>query len=435
MRKPPLEFLESRCLLSAVGFVQHDGPVNGNATIARLADLDGDGDLDAVTFRGDGWSWFENTGGEFSQSPSHTAMDAEVCCTIQAADLDSDNDIDLVFEGLERTFWQENVNGTGSFGDTQELTTFGRFVLADFDVDGDVDIVSSSEFGRELVIQENSNGEFTSTVRIDRNGPSLPQLATADINRDDYLDLLYVATGLPFEGIPSILRWYPGLADGEFGEPVAIGESENREDVAHLQWVTAIKSADVDGDLDLDVVIGSRHGIGWYENLNEEGDFGSYRQFSDLSIASIHVADMDLDGDVDIVATSRVYPDIQIVWFENYDGMGDFDEPIVVFDEVAGRLDINVASIAVGDIDGDQDVDLLSPFGWFQSNASEPPPQVELPGDANSDGSTDFEDFLIIANNFGKEDAVFADGDFDGDGRVSLLDFLVLAENFGAHAI
>ena len=129
-----------------------------------------------------------------------------------------------------------------------------------------------------------------------------------------------------------------------------------------------------------------------------------------------------------------MYPDIQLAWFENDDGKGDFSEPIVVFDEVAGRLDINVASIAVGDIDGDNDVDLLSPFGLFESNASELVPQAVFPGDANGDGSTNFQDFLILANHFGNEDAAFADGDFDGDGRVSFLDFLVLAQNFGVTA-
>ena len=56
--------------------------------------------------------------------------------------------------------------------------------------------------------------------------------------------------------------------------------------------------------------------------------------------------------------------------------------------------------------------------------------QSVLPGDANGDGSTNFQDFLILANNFGKEDAAFAEGDFDGDGSVSFLDFLVLAQNF-----
>ena len=58
-----------------------------------------------------------------------------------------------------------------------------------------------------------------------------------------------------------------------------------------------------------------------------------------------------------------------------------------------------------------------------------------ITGDANGDGSTDFQDFLILANNFGKEDAVFAEGDFDGDGRVSFLDFLVLANDFGRSTV
>ena len=57
-----------------------------------------------------------------------------------------------------------------------------------------------------------------------------------------------------------------------------------------------------------------------------------------------------------------------------------------------------------------------------------------LSGDADSDGFVGFGDFLILANNFGKEDDVFFhDGDFDGDGRVSFLDFLVLAQNFQAN--
>lgn len=54
------------------------------------------------------------------------------------------------------------------------------------------------------------------------------------------------------------------------------------------------------------------------------------------------------------------------------------------------------------------------------------------PGDANADLFVDFQDFLVLANNFGKTDAIFAEGDFDEDGNVGFLDFLVLAENFGA---
>lgn len=53
--------------------------------------------------------------------------------------------------------------------------------------------------------------------------------------------------------------------------------------------------------------------------------------------------------------------------------------------------------------------------------------------DINSSGEVDFADFLILANNFGRTDAAFADGDLDGNGEVNFLDFLVLAEHFEEH--
>ena len=61
--------------------------------------------------------------------------------------------------------------------------------------------------------------------------------------------------------------------------------------------------------------------------------------------------------------------------------------------------------------------------------------QDPIPGDANTDGVVDFSDFLIVADNFGKnEDVAFADGDFNGDGMVSFADFLLLSQNFGESA-
>ena len=58
------------------------------------------------------------------------------------------------------------------------------------------------------------------------------------------------------------------------------------------------------------------------------------------------------------------------------------------------------------------------------------PPEI-LPGDINFDGEVNFQDFLVIASNFSKTDAVFADGDFDGSDTVDFGDFLLLAANFG----
>ena len=58
-----------------------------------------------------------------------------------------------------------------------------------------------------------------------------------------------------------------------------------------------------------------------------------------------------------------------------------------------------------------------------------------IPGDADRDGEVGFRDFILLATNFGKTDAAFADGDFGGDGIVDFTDFVVLAQNFGRQAI
>lgn len=55
-----------------------------------------------------------------------------------------------------------------------------------------------------------------------------------------------------------------------------------------------------------------------------------------------------------------------------------------------------------------------------------------VPGDADGNGTVDFEDFLLLSMNFGRTDDVdVANGDFDSNGEVDFNDFLVLSANFG----
>jgi|GEM_PF-5603533 len=58
-----------------------------------------------------------------------------------------------------------------------------------------------------------------------------------------------------------------------------------------------------------------------------------------------------------------------------------------------------------------------------------------LAGDLNNDATVDFNDFLILAMNFGNTDATPEDGDFDLDGTVSFVDFLILGKNFGKQIV
>ena len=58
------------------------------------------------------------------------------------------------------------------------------------------------------------------------------------------------------------------------------------------------------------------------------------------------------------------------------------------------------------------------------------PVSTTLLGDANFDRTVDFFDFLVVARNFRRTDAVWPEGDFNFDRRVDLSDFLWISRNF-----
>src|SRR5439155_19903695 len=54
-----------------------------------------------------------------------------------------------------------------------------------------------------------------------------------------------------------------------------------------------------------------------------------------------------------------------------------------------------------------------------------------LTGDLNKDGQVSISDFIDLASNFGKTNAIWSDGDLNLDGTVTIADFIDLAANFG----
>jgi len=53
-----------------------------------------------------------------------------------------------------------------------------------------------------------------------------------------------------------------------------------------------------------------------------------------------------------------------------------------------------------------------------------------LAGDVNHDGSVNFSDLLILAQNYGSQQPLFENGDLDGDGSVTFGDLLLLAQHY-----
>ena len=190
-----------------------------NATIAGCdegsvawGDYDNDGDLDFVVFgrnasntrltklyRNDGSDTFNEVSAGFMGVFSGSA---------NWGDYDNDGDLDLLLTGRnsdERTNYNGITkiyknNGDGTFTDTPYgLAQFsmGEAEWADFDYDGDLDIVivgRDNATSTRLYIYRNDGGSFTKTFDY-LNGVSSGSLTLGDYDNDGDMDIAFTGSG------------------------------------------------------------------------------------------------------------------------------------------------------------------------------------------------------------------------------------------------
>ena len=318
------------------------------------ADLDGDGDQDALSASpaDSKIAWYENTDGLGGFGPpqiiSTTALYAR---SVYAADLDGDGDQDVLSAsaGDNTIAWYENTNGSGSFGPQQVITALANFAntvfAIDIDGDGDQDVLSASY--DELAWYENVNGlgNFGPGQVISTAFNALRHVFAADLDGDGDADVLSASSG------DNKIAWYEN-ADGlgHFGPQRIITNQ--------AAWALSVLAADIDGDGDQDVLSASASDdtVAWYENSDGRGSFGPRRVISDLAdvATSVFAADIDGDGDLDVLSTS--IDDDKIAWYENTNGLGSFDHREFVLSLSSDRA----WCVTAADFDGDGDPDALS---------------------------------------------------------------------------
>jgi len=144
----------------------------------------------------------------------------------------------------------------------------------------------------------------------------------------------------------------------------------------------SVYAADLDGDGDLDVLSASviDGKIAWYKN-DGNGDFGPQRVITTSADGawSVYAADLDGDGDQDVLSASR--NDDIIAWYEN-DGNGGFGPQRVITTSARGT-----ESVYAADLDGDGDQDVLSAsfsvdkIAWYENEGSPMDTDVETASD------------------------------------------------------
>jgi hypothetical protein len=221
----------------------------------------------------------------------------------QAVGVDVDGGaVDLVVPGDLSEVSVLRGNGDGTFQSEQRFTTIGplRHVSAsDFDGDGDQDLVAltrtpPSFVFRGVLLPGRGDGTFESEIKLfDANFPQ--RLLTADLDNDGNLDLVFVE--FSSEAIGVLL----GDGAGGFSAVTHFG-------VAGESSVQNVAIADVNRDaaLDLISVFGQAAQIGVLFGLGD-GTFDTEAVVSSgVGAQDMVVADVDLDGLLDIVAATDV---------------------------------------------------------------------------------------------------------------------------------
>jgi len=369
------------------------------------ADLDGDGDFDVLSAShyDNKIAWYENIDGLANFGPQQIiTVNAGYASTIYCADFDNDGDIDVVSGSYEdnEVCWYENTNGQGSFGPQQIITSDAKgawsVFCADLDNDGNSDVLSASLNDDKIAWYENSDGQgnFGPQQLITASANEARSVYGADLDGDGDNDVLSAS----FDD--DKIAWYENTdGQGTFGPQQIITTSAD--------GAFSVFSTDLDGDGDNDVLSASEDDdkIAWYENLDGSGTFEIRQSISVGANAAMCVFSIDLDGDEDNDVLSASYIDNKICWYENIDGQGNFGTQ-----QIISTSALDAISVFSTDLDGDGDNDVLSAsfadnkIAWYE----------------NIHGSGTFSSQRIITTNAIGARAVYS-ADLDGDSDYDVL--------------
>ena len=339
---------------------------------------------------------------------------------VSTADLDADGLLDVVVcdIGDKRVTWIRQT-AAGVFSEQplgEPVSAPAHAQAVDLDRDGDVDVVvadlgvlppSDAKVGAVVVLDNVGEGRFVNRVIVERVA-RVSDVRAADLDGDGDLDLAVAQFGY----LEGETRWLEALGGGRFESHV----------LQRLSGAINAVPADVDGDGDADIV--SLVSQEWEEVYVFENDgrggftprriWGATNE--DFGSSWITVADLDRDGDVDVlysngdafdygVHLSRPWHGLQ--WLDNQGGLRFVRHRIADYSGASSPQPVDL------DGDGDLDVVVVSAFNTWEDPTAQSLIWLE------NDGAMRFSRHDVT--NTPTHLLTLTTGDFDSDGHPDLV--------------
>jgi len=301
----------------------------------------------------------------FDYDGAGTVIDAETSFQVARSgiarllDVDGDGDADLV-RGKE---WLENHDGVGGFVNRgsyydSALLHLTPIELADFNDDGWPDLAISSRANLTFLIGTPLWGNFDIGPIIETaDDAHFVTAAIQDFNRDGAFDVAALMASDDVHPLYDV-RLYPQV-DGNFNHPTTLLPPK-------LGGKNVMLSTDINNDGHADLIYHRMTQL--FSSLDNQ--FAAAQPLDPISYDSVlETDDVDRDGDVDLITYTYLstcfldYSDdceLSFYWRENLDGEGEYSrEPhLISSPRVLGQ----VSFTGVTDVDGDGDQDVLYEF-------------------------------------------------------------------------